>query len=158
VWADSIRDADTVFYSYFKYCHQAKEMCALYRKGDREADIEDRFRGVMNKIKDNPITIIEKRTKTPLIISHSDLRRALFSTLYSPTQTLPLVAWVSNILYEGNTDILSQIFPVPPSYDLKPLCAPPLPIWLYPNEAPEAIMCSDKRYPVSLEPLRTPAS
>ena len=89
VWADSIRDSDTIFDSFFEYCHQAEEKCALYRQGDEIRDIKSRLQGVQDSIKDNPITIIEQQTKTPIIVKFGDLKLLLFSALYSPTRAFP---------------------------------------------------------------------
>lgn len=37
VWMDSIRDTDTIFNAFPRYCHEAKDLCALYRPGMKSA-------------------------------------------------------------------------------------------------------------------------
>ena len=153
VWADSIMDSDTISESFNEYCHQAKEKCAVYRQGDEVRDIRDRIQGVQEKIKENPITFIEPNTKMPVILEYALLKSLQFMTLYSPTGLFPLLAQVIDTLYREDIEQLRSILFVGGGPDLHGICAPPLPAWLYPNEAQGTIMCSDKRYPVSFLPV-----
>jgi hypothetical protein len=73
----------------------------------------------------------------------------LFSTLYGPTAAFPLVAFLVNFIYIGLGEQIAQALSLPYAYDLKTTCGTPLPSWMYPNDAQNAIMCSDKRHPVS---------
>lgn len=152
VWMDSIRDADAIFDSLPKYCHQAKETCALYRAGDKIADIEARLLGTLNNLRDNPITIIDHMTRTPVIITYSDIRSIIFTALYSPIRGFLSVAMIVDHIEKGNIESIAEMFSLTFGNDLRSTCAAPLPEWRYPGEAGPAIMCSDKRYPV-----RTPA-
>jgi hypothetical protein len=149
IWSDSIRDADTIFDSFAGYCHEAGVGCALYRNGDKVEDIQERLDGVLHDIEKNPIMAIEPSTNSPIIISISDIRLILFSTLYAPTGTFPIVASFINLVYEGQGELLGQLFGAALVHDLKSTCEPQLPAFLSPSDAQLAIMCSDKRYPVS---------
>lgn len=99
----------------------------------------------MDRIKENPVTLIHPISKQPVMITHSHIRLILFSILYFPNAGFPAVAWVFDLLSQGNDDILGQIFPLP---EAEPFCAANIPAEIFPNEAQVAIMCSDKRYPV----------
>lgn len=147
IWRDSIRDADKISDSFATYCHEAGDKCALYRPGDKPSDIDARFWRILAGLKDNPITGIGP-TKTPVIVSHSDVRMLLFASLYAP-MIFPIIATLFDLVEKGLGELLAQFWVLPGLYDLKPLCTLHLPAWVYPTEAQVAIMCSDKRYPVS---------
>lgn len=72
----------------------------------------------------------------------------LFSVLYNPNVGFSAVAWIFDMLSRGEDEILGQIVALP---EPEPFCAATLPAELFPNEAQIAIMCSDKRYPVSAQ-------
>jgi hypothetical protein len=84
VWQDSIRDADAIFNSFPRYCHEAKEVCLLWREGDKLSDLEARFFGVLEDLKQNPIIVSDPNSKTPVIITYSDVKSVVFLILYSP--------------------------------------------------------------------------
>lgn len=146
VWKGSLRDTDAVSNSFFQYCHQATGKCALWREGDSTKDIENRFQEIMTNVRNNPITLIDPNYKAPVIITYEDLRMLTFTILYSPTSNFQILAMVADLLYRGSYDILEQIFRF--GLDITPFCGSPLPEMSYPNEAQNAIMCSDKRYVV----------
>ncbi|KAH8668263.1 Alpha/Beta hydrolase protein [Tricladium varicosporioides] len=149
VWSGSLQDTDATYTSFFRYCYEAGEKCAFYRKGDTIPEIQKRFKNIMDDIKENPITLIDPNANMPLVVSYSDIRRVIFSTLYAPTTTYPGVAMIMDFIYRGNLDILARIFTLSPMLELKPFCGPSPPAYFYPNEAQSAIMCSDKRYPLN---------
>ena len=135
IWMDSIRHADTIFDSLPKYCHQAKEACALYRPEDKIADIEARLLGALNDIRENPITIIDSVTKTPVIITYSDIRAIIFTALYSPISDFLSVAMIVDLIEKGNVESIAHMFSLTFGNELRSICATPLPEWRYPNEA-----------------------
>ncbi|KUJ21744.1 alpha/beta-hydrolase [Mollisia scopiformis] len=142
VWEDSIQDADTIFNSFSTYCHKAEGQCAMYRDGDKPEDITKRFESVMDRIKKTPLMFANKNSNMPLIITHSDLKRLIFGTLYSPTGLWNIIATIFDALSRGQDSVLdSGIVP-----ELPLLCQDLLPYWAYPTDAQDAIMCSDKRY------------
>lgn len=111
-------------------------------------DIENRIEAVAAKLRRQPISWVDERSRMPITITYSDLRMILFGTLYSPTLAFPLVATIITLLYEGYDDILKQLFGYPGNFDAQPFCSSALPRTLYPDEAHISIMCSDKRYRV----------
>jgi pimeloyl-ACP methyl ester carboxylesterase len=148
LWTGSIGHCDYILSTFSKYCHDAEARCALYRKGDSAADIDARFQSVLNAIKEYPVTLIHPISKAPVVVTYTEIRLILFSTLYSPALMFPIVAQVVDLLHRGRFDVLGQIFSLP--YDYDPSCSPVLPSYAFRNEAQPSIMCLDKRYPVSL--------
>lgn len=147
IWTESIQDADAIYDSFSTYCFQAGEECALYRTSDKSAvDVADRFEGIMTEIKEHPLTLISPWKKIPYVITHSMLRQIMFSIMYFPNTGFPLAALIANFLYYGHGEILGEIYYLP---ELGALCGPQPPAYAFLNEAQPAIMCSDKRYPVS---------
>ncbi|PVH79184.1 alpha/beta-hydrolase [Cadophora sp. DSE1049] len=144
VWRGSIQDADKISTSFSFYCHKAEGACALYRSGDEVSDVEDRFQAVIDRIKENPVTLIHPMSKQPIVITNSHIRMILFSILYNPNVGFSALAWIFDMLSRGDDEILGQIIALP---EPEPFCAANLPAELFPNEAQIAIMCSDKRYP-----------
>ncbi|KAL2075426.1 hypothetical protein VTL71DRAFT_369 [Oculimacula yallundae] len=144
VWRGSIQDADTISSSFSYYCHKAQSNCELYRSGDTVSSIEDRFQAVIERIKDHPVTMIHPQSQQPLVISLSQIRMILFSTLYAPNSGFTLVAWIFDRLSRGDDEVLAQIFRL---QEPEQFCTADLPAEMFLNEAQIAIMCSDKRYP-----------
>jgi len=73
----------------------------------------------------------------------------LFSALYRPTVGFPPIAYLFDLIYRREYETIGQILGAPIAFHRKPTCGLPGPYWAYPEEAQRAIMCSDKRYPVS---------
>lgn len=150
VWAESLVDADAITDSFFTYCHAAGSNCNLYREGDKATDIKDRFEAVLAQIRKDPLSFVDKWSSFPGVIYESDLRMLLFGSLYSPALTFPTIAVIFDQMYRGDFTWVKQIFSGAPRGGLATLCGPPvLPPEAFPDEAQGAIMCSDKRYPVS---------
>lgn len=146
---ESIRDADVIFNSFPRYCHEAKELCPLYRVGDTVGDVEHRLFGTLESLKENPIILTDPYTKTPVIVTHSDIKRLFFSILYAPTYGFYSIGMVIDLILKGNFQLLAMVFSIALPFEIFPVCGEPRPAWQYPNEATPAIMCSDKRYPLN---------
>jgi hypothetical protein len=71
----------------------------------------------------------------------------IFSILYSPQQAFPALAMIVDLLDRGIYSVLAGLGL---HLDTEVICRPPMPYYLYPTDASNAIMCSDKRYPVSI--------
>jgi hypothetical protein len=147
IWADSIRDADTIYNSFARYCHEAEHDCALYKDGDAVADIHNKLEGVQKRLRENPITGVHPISRSPLVFHESEFRLLIFSILYAPQQTFPALALFIDLLDRGMTSIFASLLP---TFDRGITCGPAAPYWAYATDAPNAIMCSDKRYPVRI--------
>lgn len=151
IWGESIRDADRILASLFRYCHAAEEKCAMYRKGDAVSEIQERFENAMTALEEKPLYfVINQTVQAPLDLYQSDIKQILFIGLYAPVAIFPLVAEMINAIHLRNDTLLA-------TYGRTTLyvnsCIPKLPLGRYPTDAQKAIMCSDKRYPVSSLPF-----
>jgi hypothetical protein len=147
VWMESLQDADAVYDSFSTYCFDAGEKCNLFRPNDKSAkDIADRLTSVLEGVRDHPLTLINHATKSPIIVTESVLKQFMFAFLYAPIATFPLAAIIVDILYRGQGEMLGEIFIMP---EVERVCGPQPPAYTFPDEAQPAIMCSDKRHPVS---------
>jgi pimeloyl-ACP methyl ester carboxylesterase len=144
IWGDSLRDADAVENSFFKYCHEAEGLCTFYHDGDKEVDIKTRFFSIMEKLKINSIRGINHPNNVPTIITYSHIKSMMFQGLYFPAAAFPAIAQILEWLYQNdNAQLLDVAFH---PFQYKPFCeAQYFPRGL---DAQGAIMCSDKRYPV----------
>ncbi|APA08232.1 hypothetical protein sscle_03g030020 [Sclerotinia sclerotiorum 1980 UF-70] len=148
IWRESQRDADKVWSSFFKYCQEVKSACQFYRVNDQIVDIEERFKSVIENLKENPISLVLKDTQTPFLMTYSDVKLLIFGALYAPIQGFASVAQLLDNLERSLGDWF-EFTPTPLSYDLKPVCEHAQPRWSYPNDAQRAILCSDKKYPLN---------
>lgn len=149
LWLESQLDADKVWSSFFRYCHEAKSACQFYRADDEVSDLEERFDSAMKTLEESPVSLVLKDTSTPLILTYSDVKLAIFMALYAPLQGFRAIAILLDTL-ERKQENLLELNPTPLSYDLKPVCEHSQPAWSYIGDAQRATMCSDKRYPVSM--------
>ncbi len=110
-------------------------------------NIRERFQTVVTAIQKQPIVAINPLSNAPVILSYSDIKSLLFSTLYAPVQLFPIAAVLLDLLYRGVPQTVAYLSP---QYDLQPLCGQPPPASSFPGEAQNAVMCLDKRYSVCL--------
>lgn len=146
VWEESLVDADKVLDGFFRYCAAVGRKCALYRDGDRADDVRRRYEGVFEKLRTSPVTFTHPQFFYPVILRESLVKMLVFSTLYSPIQGFPGVAWILNCIYEGKYEQLSGMFG-----DAEPMCSLPgnTSLMELRMDAQRAVMCTDKRQPVS---------
>ncbi|KAM0144039.1 hypothetical protein ACHAO1_000318 [Botrytis cinerea] len=148
IWLESQRDADKVWSSFFKYCHEAKSACEFHRENDKVTDIEERFESVMEKLKKNPISVVLKDSLTPSLVTYSEVKYQIFQMLYAPLYGFRVLAPLLDAL-ERNLEDFFEFIPTPPSYDLETVCKHSQPKWIYFNDAQRVIFCSDKKYPLN---------
>ncbi|KAF7862938.1 uncharacterized protein EAF02_010487 [Botrytis sinoallii] len=117
IWLESQRDADKVWSSFFKYCHEAKSACQFYRENDKVTDIEERFESFMERLKENPISVISKDVLAPFLVTYSDVKYQIFLMLYAPLYGFRAAAELLDAL-ERNGEDWFDFIPTHPSYDL----------------------------------------
>ncbi|KAK2023049.1 alpha/beta-hydrolase [Colletotrichum zoysiae] len=141
-WIRGIQDADAVLDKFFYFCHLARNGCALFRDGDDgPAPVKERYEHVMAKLRDEPITGVSTLGQMPVVLMEADIKRVVFSSLYSPVKTFPLLANFLNRLFVG--DDISDSLIVP---DFGFIRDPNFKLPVYPEESSRAISCSDGRY------------
>ncbi|KAK7755164.1 hypothetical protein SLS62_002979 [Diatrype stigma] len=142
-WIDSLIDTDAIWDQFFADCHEAGSDCKFFRPGDEVEDIRGRFYALMDQLQKQPAIAISPApdANLPVLITASDLKAIVFSTLYAPITAFPGLATLLDVILEGHLDQIAGS-PVIPQ-----LCHNiDLPIW--PTDAQAAVMCSDKRYKV----------
>lgn len=149
VWEESLLDTDKIMTSFFHFCHKAGKECALYRDGDSESDVQERFEKANEKLKKNPIKGVSPRSLTPAVFTHYLLKYVIFSFFYSPIVTFPIMAQILDMLHRGDEKTLLSIFATGNAINQDMFCSDEIFSGYEGQDAQLAIMCSDKRYPVS---------
>ncbi|OHE95947.1 hypothetical protein CORC01_08799 [Colletotrichum orchidophilum] len=141
-WISGMQDADAVFERFFYYCHLAKDACALYRQGDDGSEqVKQRYEQTMAKLRADPLIVVSRMGHMPIVLMEADIRKLLFTSLYSPIKVFPLLASLLNRLYVG--DDLSDVVVAP---DFGFTCDADFKLVIYPEESSKAISCSDRGY------------
>jgi pimeloyl-ACP methyl ester carboxylesterase len=149
IWEESLLDADKIMISFFHFCHKAGKKCALYREGDSELDIQARYQETMDNLKSNPIKGVNPNTLTPVILTHDLMKMIIFQILYSPIAAFPIMAELLDMQYRRDEKTLLSIFMIGNGINLSVFCSNQITYGYEGRDAQLAIMCSDKRYPVS---------
>ncbi|KAK1989367.1 TAP-like protein-domain-containing protein [Colletotrichum cereale] len=146
-WIWSVQDADAVLDKFFYFCHLANNDCALFRDGDDgPGPVKERYEQAMAKLRDQPITAISTLGHMPVVLMEADIKRLLFTSLYSPVKTFPLLANLLNRFFVGDDSVgddISDWLVVP---DFGFIRDPDFKLPVYPEESSRAISCSDSRY------------
>jgi hypothetical protein len=151
IWGDSIEETDVIFNKFHTYCYEAGSRCLIARPGDKSAqDIQDRVEGIIAKIQKQSLVGYSEYFHTPSVITWNQLKYLIFAFLYGPTGSYPVLASIFDLL-ERDMEAQVHWYLAQPHevIDFKPFCLPELPTSFNPGDATYAIMCSDKRYPVS---------
>jgi pimeloyl-ACP methyl ester carboxylesterase len=145
MWAESLVDTDKVLLEFFRYCADAGKRCFLYRDGDQKEDVQRRYEAAMEGLRTNPIIFTHPRYFYPAVFRHELVKQLVFTSLYSPIQGFPMVAWLVNFIHQGDHSLLGGMF-----QDEQLLCsisADPMLMRML-SDAQRAIMCGDKFQPV----------
>ncbi|KAK3317029.1 TAP-like protein-domain-containing protein, partial [Apodospora peruviana] len=146
VWAESLRDTDKILASFFTFCFEQGENCALYRDGDTSEKIGDRYTTLMEKLEHGePVTFTQPDYFFPIILDAHLLKSLVFGILYSPKQLFPALGMFLNFLYEQDYEKFGMLY-----QDIQLSCALPGQLGVVLNDAQRAIMCGDKTKPVNL--------
>lgn len=146
VWTNSIVDADEIFESFPKYCFEGGKNCPLYKTGDEQKDVSDRFYEVLENLRETPLTFIDIFTDSPQTLRYDDIKRFAFSALYDPNHFgFFLLAYILDAVVRNDLIAISSTFHLP----TKEIFQQKFPEWAYPTDAQLGILCGDKRYLVS---------
>jgi pimeloyl-ACP methyl ester carboxylesterase len=163
MWEESLLDVDKVMTSFFHFCHKAGRECALYRDGDRELDVQARFEEAYEKLRNNPMKGVNPGSLTPTVFTHDILKFFIFRFLYSPIAAFPMMALILDMVHRGDERSLLSIFAAGNAINQDMFCSNQILSGYEGRDAQLAIMCSDKRYPVSpipppIKPIKTKAN
>ncbi|RYP22122.1 hypothetical protein DL765_001881 [Monosporascus sp. GIB2] len=143
IWVDSLIDADAIWDEFFVYCHEAGQDCRLFRPGDDVDSIKRRFHDIMNRLQKRPEIVISLQPdeNMPVLVTASDVKMFLFSSLYAPMALFPFVADFLDVILEGS---LNQA-PSPPV--LPRLCHNlDLPVWPDDSQLNEDVPALQERF------------
>lgn len=141
VWGDNIHDTDPIWDNFFVHCAEAGPRCQFYRLGYKAEDIKKLFNDIMERLKKEPAIVLPQHGNVPILITASDFKQIIFSSLYAPITSFPGVAILLKALADGELDKLVDA----PSPGL--LCHNlSLPVW--PDDSSRVVACNDKRYKV----------
>ncbi|KAK5201450.1 hypothetical protein LTR16_002625 [Cryomyces antarcticus] len=90
LWSDNLIDTEKVLRSFYHHCASAgPSACALARKDSTAAEIEKRVHDILLGIFHNPLPV---NGTIPEVITYSDTKNLIFSGLYTPLRSFPVVA------------------------------------------------------------------
>jgi pimeloyl-ACP methyl ester carboxylesterase len=158
MWEESLLDTDKVMASFFHFCYKAGKKCALFRDGDSESDIVARFEEANKKLENNPIKGVNPQSMTPTVIRNYLLKYLIFASFYNPIPTFPMLAQILDMVRRGDEKTLLSIFATGNSVNQDMFCSDQIFSGYEGQDAILAIMCSDKRYPVSSSPFPSHAA
>ncbi|KAH8663919.1 TAP-like protein-domain-containing protein [Xylariales sp. PMI_506] len=140
MWMESLLDSDKILEKLFEYCHAGGLECPLYRPGDTQTQIKERYLAALQSLRERPRIVSYPGVNMPIIVTESDVKPVIFLALYSPYALFPVIAEFLNTIIT-DAPLHPFVFPVV----LQPFCGNiTIPIW--PDDAQKAVMCSDKRY------------
>jgi pimeloyl-ACP methyl ester carboxylesterase len=87
----SLYDNEKVMYSYYTYCQQAgPELCPLATVNATLQDIEGRVKAIVKSLLHHPLPLYT--SYGPEILTYSDVKVIIFSSLYAPMVMFPIVS------------------------------------------------------------------
>jgi pimeloyl-ACP methyl ester carboxylesterase len=146
VWRESLVDADKVLGTFFRYCVEAGRKCDLYREGDKPEDVQKRYDAVMERLQMGSVTFTHPTRFFPVVLRQSLVKMIVFQVLYGPIPGFPFVATLLDDIHEGRYERLGGL--VQDSQLLCTMAAHPI-LGSMMTDAQRAIMCNDKKEPVS---------
>lgn len=92
-WALNLKDTDKIMGKFYTYCSLAgPENCALNSGESSSSEIRQSVETIISSIKDDPLAVPGTATRSPEIITYSDVMRMIKSALYRPLAKFPEVA------------------------------------------------------------------
>ncbi|KAJ5730859.1 uncharacterized protein N7483_005367 [Penicillium malachiteum] len=100
-WLANLQDSDGALNTFFENCHEAGPQSCPFASDDLQ-DLKDRFQRVLEDLKRSPLAVPASKSRGPEIVTYSDIHTLVFSSLYSPVDSYPLVAQVFTDLSQRN--------------------------------------------------------
>ncbi|KAJ5707846.1 hypothetical protein N7488_007647 [Penicillium malachiteum] len=92
-WLSNLQDSDGALNTFFEDCHEAGPESCPFASDDLQ-DLKDRFQGVLEDLRHNPLPVSASKSRGPEIITYSNIHLLVFTSLYSPATAFPLVAQI----------------------------------------------------------------
>jgi pimeloyl-ACP methyl ester carboxylesterase len=104
----SLTDSQKVMHSFYTYClYVGPDSCLLATPDSTYNDIEDRVSNIVQLLYHNPLPL--NTTTGPEVLTHSDVKMIMFSSLYLPHLIFPYIAQLLVELEVGYGDLLDTI-------------------------------------------------
>jgi len=108
-WTPSIGDADATFDTFFEYCSESgSRKCPFHADKDPQS-IKRRYYELLSSLKEDPISVPASSTRTPDVITSSDVRFEAKEALYCPLQKYPPFAQQLVDLWHKNGSLLADV-------------------------------------------------
>lgn len=108
-WASNIQRADAAFDKFFDYCYQSGlKHCPFYAEEDPQS-IKLRYYELLFSLKRNPITVPASNTRSPDVITSSDVMSRVKDALYCPLQSYPPLAQLLADLSTNNGSSMANL-------------------------------------------------
>ena len=93
---------DTVLKRLTQHCYDAgPERCALFEDGGAH-EVLNKLQSLAESLRATPVGVPGTATRSPQLITYSDVISALFNSLYAPIQVLPVLAQALHNLMNAN--------------------------------------------------------
>jgi pimeloyl-ACP methyl ester carboxylesterase len=118
-WSPALRDADKVMLKFYQYCSEAgPEKCALNIGNVSASSLQQSVESLLSTIRKDPISVPGYSTRSPTIITYSDLMALFAEMLYNPLQHFAEMAELLADVVHGN----GTAFAVYKQNNQKPTC------------------------------------
>ena len=109
LWNSNLLDNEAVINSLFTFCHQAgPQGCVLYES--TPSAIRDRFFGVVDALKQNPVPI--PLAEPAAVLTYKDFVNQILTAVYSPTILYPILATAVHAIETSNQTTLAALAPI----------------------------------------------
>lgn len=147
-WALNLQDTDKIMDKFYLYCSLAgTDKCPLNTGNSSQSDIRETVESLISDIKEDPFAVPGTSTRSPEIITYSDVMRMIRPSLYSPLARFPQVArLLADLKGNGSAFAAFKQDSDKPSCPLQKCGGEKESKSCYPSEATEgsaSIMCSD---------------
>ncbi|KAJ4372202.1 hypothetical protein N0V83_003976 [Neocucurbitaria cava] len=104
----SLTDTEKAMHSFYTFCHHAgPEVCPLATANGTSSDVEARFQKIVQSLYHKPLIL--NSPQGPEILTFSDVKLLIFSAVYQPMGSFPLIARLLAAIEAGEGEILDQL-------------------------------------------------
>jgi pimeloyl-ACP methyl ester carboxylesterase len=104
----SMHDSDKAMASFYTYCvHVGPEICPLATINSTAKDVELRVHNVVQSLYHNPIQVSSPHG--PEILTYTNIKYALFTSIYQPMVFFPFIAQLLAAVEQGGGSILDDL-------------------------------------------------
>ena len=104
-WLTNLQDTDGIMTKFYAYCHQAgTSNCSLAREKSTPTSIGEAVDALLTGLKEEPLAVPGAGSRSPEIITYSDVMQMIRFVLYKPLAKFPQMAdLLSDVIYGNGT-------------------------------------------------------